>query len=205
MTEKAVIFDLDGTLYDNTGFVPMVALNDPLSAWMMLNERLMRRALKGRYMGERCFDIMMENLAARAHCTPEYAKKWFDTRYMPVQAKTLRRFYHAKPWVKPTLEQLKAQGIKICCFSDYGHVSEKLKAIGIDPSIFDFITDAPSTGGLKPSGDAFLYVAKQLGVEPGNCLVCGDRPDTDGEGAAAAGMAFQLIPRHDMNILTLNL
>lgn len=205
MSIKAVIFDLDGTLYDNSKLVPELLLCAPFSARMMLSERKMRRELRGCTFGADCYAKMFERLGEIASCTPQRAEEWFFQRFMPAQARALKLFCHAKAWVKPTLEQLRAEGIKLCCFSDYAHVEEKLLALGIEPGSFDLLIDAPAAGGLKPSREAFLYVADRLGVAPGECLVCGDRPDTDGEGAAAAGMAFQLIPRQDMNTLTLNL
>ncbi|MBP5451451.1 MAG: HAD-IA family hydrolase, partial [Treponema sp.] len=45
-------------------------------------------------------------------------------------------------------------------------------------------------GISKPAKRAFNQIADTLGVPAENCLVVGDRLDTDGEGARNSGMKF---------------
>ena len=52
---------------------------------------------------------------------------------------------------------------------------------------------AEEMGALKPSARPFIEVARAMGVEPAETLVIGDRADTDGAGAKAAGMGALLI------------
>jgi hypothetical protein len=47
-----------------------------------------------------------------------------------------------------------------------------------------------SFGAQKPAPGPFRIIAGDLGVSPGETLVIGDREDTDGVGALAAGMSF---------------
>ena len=47
----------------------------------------------------------------------------------------------------------------------------------------------------KPEPALFAAAARRLGVEPGDCVMVGDNPDTDGLGAARFGMPFYLVSR----------
>jgi HAD superfamily hydrolase (TIGR01509 family) len=62
--------------------------------------------------------------------------------------------------------------------------------------VFDAVVASGDPDGpprLKPAPGGYLKAAHKLGVRPEACLVIGDRPDTDGVAAAAAGMRFRLV------------
>jgi HAD superfamily hydrolase (TIGR01509 family) len=65
--------------------------------------------------------------------------------------------------------------------------------LGIDPAQFDWVVSAPELGGLKPAPELMQQVAGKMQVQPSECLVIGDRMDTDGEMAKAVGAAFYWI------------
>jgi len=204
MTEfKAVIFDLDGTLYDNSHIARKLIVRSLLNLRLISSERACRHALAGQFLGSEAYDKLFSTMSAKAGCSPEKARTWFWNTYLPLQAKVLRQSYHRKPWVDETLADLRKKGVKVACFSDYGMVEEKLRALGIDPASFDVIADAPSAGGLKPCKESFLRIAKMLGTEPQDTLVVGDREDTDGAGAAAAGMMYMKVCRQDQQSIVL--
>ena len=77
--------------------------------------------------------------------------------------------------------------------SDYGHVAEKLEALGIDKKLFDWVISAPELGGLKPAPQLLLQILEKVKVTPKQCLVIGDREDTDGQLAQSVGAMFQLV------------
>jgi len=194
---KAVIFDLDGTLYDNSHIARKLNLRSLPNLGLLSSERSCRHVIAGQFLGTSTYDTLFQEISKKTGASTEKVSRWFWEKYLPLQAKVLRSCYHRKPWVDETLAELKRNGVRIACFSDYGMVKEKLQALGIDPEAFDIVADAPSEGGLKPCREAFLNIAAKLGCEPGDILVVGDRADTDGEGAAAAGMQFRLVSRHD--------
>ena len=71
---------------------------------------------------------------------------------------------------------------------------EKLYALGLSPDLFDAgVYSASDLGGLKPCPVPFLKIAHAMGIDPSLITVVGDREDTDGDGAAAAGMNFRSI------------
>lgn len=185
---KAVIFDLDGTLYNKSHLHIRIILNQLIRGRLIMlkRERDVRAMLKGQYFGNE--DAFYDNFFS--HIGKKNARKWYFDCYMPQMAKVLRKHYHLAPWVKEYIMPLREKGVKIVVFSDYGFVEEKLNAIGFDLQWADYLFDAPSLGGLKPCREAFMNVCKKIGIEPQLCLMIGDRDDTDGDGAKSVGMRF---------------
>lgn len=200
---KAVIFDLDGTLYDNTKLPRYVVLNSLFRLRLLYAERVSRLHMSGRFFGRKgaTYDMLFKRISQMAGVSEKAAARWYWEDYMPLQVKMLKRHFHAKPWVKPLLAELRSKGIKTACFSEYSFIKEKLKALDIDPGSFDLLIDAPTAGGCKPCRKAFMYLAAKLDVYPSEILVVGDREDTDGAGADSANMQFFLCPREDTQTL----
>jgi FMN phosphatase YigB (HAD superfamily) len=74
-------------------------------------------------------------------------------------------------------------------YSDYPRATERLSALGLDPA-YGKRYGPEHFGAQKPAARPFLAIAADLGIPPDRTLVLGDRDDTDGAGAAAAGMAY---------------
>ena len=207
MKTKAVIFDLDGTLYDNSRLPEWIVLHSLFHLPLLYAERMCRHRMSGRFYGKKgsAYDELFRRMSLLTKCSQQRCSRWYWGTYMPLQVKILKRHCRVKSWVLPTIEKLKAQGIKVACFSEYSFIKEKLNAIGVDPALFDLILDAPTAGGCKPCRKAFMYVAAKLDVHPTEILMVGDREDTDGAGAESCNMRFQLVPRRDVPGFTLDL
>lgn len=192
---KAVVFDVDGTLFDKSKLPLHLVLADPLYMFILNNERKARKSLAGVWFGDErtYYETLYGKVAIRSHVSSKRVKWWYDHRYMPSMVRVLKRHYRLRDWVPVLLPELRAKGIKVALFSDYGCVDERLEALGFDPAWADFITDAPRMGGLKPCKESLLSVCRELGVEPGETLMVGDRDDTDGEAAHRCGMRFHLV------------
>jgi putative hydrolase of the HAD superfamily len=67
-----------------------------------------------------------------------------------------------------------------------------LAALGVE---VDAIVTCGETGVRKPDPRIFLEALGRLGVEPGRALHVGDTADTDGAGAAAAGIDARIVDR----------
>lgn len=128
----------------------------------------------------------------------EKAKKWYESFYTKHMVRVLKRHYKAREGVQKLLEILHEKNVKIAVFSDYPLVSERLSAIGLDASCFDKVISSAEIGGFKPSPRLFQNVAEMLEVPPSQCLMVGDRDDTDGSGARSCGMDFVQIRNHRM-------
>lgn len=205
MQYKAVIFDLDGTLYDNTKLPRYVVLHSLFHLHYLYSERLCRHHMSGRFYGTKgaTYRELFRRIAIAARRSEDKVQKWYWGKYMPLQVDLLERHFHKKSWVDGTLSSLRAKGIKLACFSEYSFIREKLKAIDISPDSFDLLVDAPTAGGCKPCRKAFLYIADKLECAPEEILMVGDREDTDGAGAEAANMGFVLVPKNDTKELNL--
>ena len=74
-----------------------------------------------------------------------------------------------------------------------GDKKRKIQALGLDESLFDWVVSAPELGGLKPAPELMACLAAKLSVLPQQCLLVGDREDTDGQLAKSVNAAFYLV------------
>jgi HAD superfamily hydrolase (TIGR01549 family) len=112
---------------------------------------------------------------------------------MPLMVNVIRKYYKTAEWILPLILECKKRGIRLIILSDYGHTHEKLEALGLEKDLFDWVVSAPELGGLKPAPQLISKVTESMGVTNSQCLVIGDRGDTDGQLAKAAGAAFCLV------------
>ena len=198
---KAIVFDLDGTLYDSAG-LPFRLIMKELSRGrlrLLAAERKVRKRLAGVDFGsrEKLYEEFFKAMEKESGCPARKARDWYFTVYMKDMVKTLERHFSARKGLDTLLDGLGKQGVKVAVFSDYGCVERKMMALGIDCSRFSLIVDSPSFGGFKPCASSFQKVASELGLEPSDILMVGDRTDTDGEGAKASGMKFIHLLKND--------
>lgn len=196
MMPRAVIFDLDGTLYDNRCLHWLLPLTELccLRLGYLARERKARKLMYGQNYGTE--EMFYQHLfgAISSH-NPVQASQWYHRHYMPLQARILRHCCHPYAWVKARLAELRDKGILVVLYSDYGFAAQKLQALGIDPSSFDLIVDAPSLGGLKPSRESAEKLLQMLQLQPEEVLFVGDRDDCDAETARRIGAPYRLITR----------
>lgn len=89
------------------------------------------------------------------------------------------------------LRQGRASGAIQVALSDL-EARGKIEALGL-ASYFAEAVSAEALGFWKPSPEPFRWIQRRYGVEPGEHLHLGDRDETDGAGARAAGCRFVLI------------
>ncbi len=201
---RAVLWDLDGTLYRQP----------PLRRRMLLE--LGKAALRQSPAASvrmmrwlRCYRKVRESLRDLGYAESSLDRVQFDlpaqqlrTKVEPFEA--LVRYWmlqHPLPYLRAArypgaaevLGRLKDKGIRLGVFSDYP-VREKLKALELD-GFFDVQMAAtdPAINAFKPHARGFLAGCKALGCEPADVVYVGDRSDVDGEGAKAAGMRCVIV------------
>lgn len=180
----AVIFDLDGTLYNRRGFIPRLIVRLIPTLYYLIRERLTRRALCGKHYGsERGFRDAF-------FCKNARFERWYDQVEMPAMVDILARHHHSEAWARELITELRRRDINICVYSDYDAPKEKLRALGYQLSDFDLIVTASQMGGLKPARESMLEVIRRLETTPERCLMIGDREKTDGASARAVGAKF---------------
>lgn len=192
---KLIVFDLDGTLYNKRGLSLRMVLHAPLDIRKMQAERATRASMKGMWLrDEKHFhDTYFQRLAARMHCSATAAEQWYNQRYMPLMVKMIGKYQPLNEWVLPFIHDCQHTGILLVLLSDYGFAKEKLQALGLSPTLFDWVISAPELGGLKPAPELMRIITERMGVAPQDCLVIGDRDDTDGEMARSTNAPFRKV------------
>lgn len=197
---EAVIFDVDGTLYDQRRlrWRMLITLGKALCP-----HREGWRTLKAL----RAFRAHRESDAAKgAVATLAFQYDWVarHTGLAPevVQASVdnwifRRPLIHLEacryPGVRRLFNTLRFRGVKIGVFSDYP-AEEKLRALGLTADSTVCSTDE-GVRRLKPDPRGLLLCCQMLGVTPEKALYIGDRDTVDGGCARRAAVPYLIIPR----------
>ena len=194
---KAVIFDVDGTLYAQRPLRRKM-LVELLAHYALRPWRLREVQLLSRFRAER------EKRAGTSCAALEQAQyDWVTTA--PGQAERLRKTVDTwilrrpnrhlascmYPGVASFFAALRRQGIKIGIYSDYP-AQQKLRALGLTADVLVSSTDT-DVNALKPQPQGLRRAAAALGVPPAACLFIGDRPELDGRCAELAGMPYLIL------------
>jgi len=97
----------------------------------------------------------------------------------------------ARLGVASTLRAFRARFEAQVALSDF-EPTHKLASLGL-LGCFDAIYSGERLGYLKPSPEPFRRILRDLGLQPESLLHIGNRPETDGAGAAAAGCRVLLL------------
>jgi len=184
---RALIFDMDGTLYESKaldrqyadavvgylaeqrGVSPEEALGVFRAKRAELEARLGRKPTTTGTMVELGFDL-------------EHWIAWRDARVRPEEV------LDPDPALRSLLEDLKRSFMLVVVTNNSIEMTHRtLGVIGID-DLFDHTFTVQDTGLIKPDPAIYRRVAEAIGVPPQHCMSVGDRPHVDLEPAAAVGM-----------------
>jgi FMN phosphatase YigB (HAD superfamily) len=196
---RAVLFDLDGTLYRQTPLRSLMAvelLTLPLSGWLKAPQRWRAlrtyrkaqeelRSADGRAPGAAQLLAAARRTGLPVDEVERLVDEWMVSR--PLKYLGLCR---AKG-LKPLLVFLDRAGVRTGVLSDYP-ADLKLKALGLSGRFWPVLC-ASDVGALKPSPRGFLQACRTWNLAPAEVLFVGDRPDVDAAGASAAGMPCVII------------
>lgn len=198
---RAVLFDLDGTMYLQRSVRARMAAEllafvaaHPVSGRRTLAVlRAYRRAQESlRHAGspydpEGQIDLAVERSGVQRSEAQRTIAEWMSDRPLRHLAR-----YRA-PGLIPLLDGLEQRGLQLGVLSDYA-VGEKLLALGVHGRFSQVLTASdPDVRVLKPNPRGFLLAALRWNVAPCEVLMVGDRHDVDGLGAAAAGMRAAIV------------
>ena len=170
MNKKGFIFDLDGVIVDTAKYHYL--------AWKKLANQLgfdfteeQNEMFKG-VSRKRCLEILLEIGDIKA------TKEQFDTWMVEKNVDYLQYIdkmdaSEILPDVKKVLEFLVANKQPIALGSASKNAQPILEKVGLLP-YFDSIVDGNNVTKAKPDPEVFLIAAKQLGVNPENCVVFED-------------------------------
>lgn len=202
MRPKAIIFDVDGTLYD-AGKLRLLLLSrfafahcfHPAQAAHTLKILRAYRRAHEELRRENCRITGPETqLAATGRllrADPEnlapVLDEWFHRQPLSILPRCLR------PGLIPLLDAAKSAGVRIAAYSDYP-CREKLDAMRLT-GYFEFALDpsTPLAGFLKPDPTGLRRALEIIGADPGKAVYIGDRHDLDGEAARRAGMRSLIV------------
>ncbi len=187
---RAIIFDLDGTLYKKKGlgkwfFLPMVRHAHAMVIYKRHRELLMNSDF-GTY--EELQEALYRNIENSSRKKRENMAALED-KFHRILMKNLKKRCRGRDGINQVLAKL-SESMPLSCISDYQEVPERLDLLGIDAKHFTYMASSPEMGALKPAVRPFLAAASAMGVEPRDCLVVGDQDDTDGAAANQLGMGF---------------
>ncbi len=180
---KVCIFDLDGTIADTVESIAYIG-NQVLQEFGLLALPVENYNF---YAGDGADELVRRMLEA----TPNGNKVDYDqVRKVYRQRFAQNPFYHVKPFagIIEMLEALKKEGIKIAVLSNKPHeaaIDVVAKIFG--DKMFHKVQGQTERIPRKPSPVGALALATAFGVEPEECLYCGDT-DTDMDTGKAAGM-----------------
>ena len=197
MDIKAVIFDLDGTLYDKSGIAFKLFLSSPLDIFKLLAEQKTRKQLSGQDFAdaESLNAEFYTRLSKKTGISESKIISWYSESYMEKLVQVLKKNYKIKDGFDLVVKRLFSKKIKTAIYSDYPLIQRRLEAIGMSwntISMFNGLYSSHELGAFKPAPRVFLDIASKLGVLPMECLVIADSDSTDGEAARQAGMEFFL-------------
>jgi len=197
---RALLFDLDGTLYRQPPLrlrmaVELLAspLRGPRAALRAARGvsvfRRTREELRGETGGlERLqYARAAERAGVDAAQLEEWVREWIHERPL----RHLRRLRAAG--LVELLDALAARGVRAGIFSDYP-AHAKLDALGVGGR-FDPVLCATDReiDAFKPDPRGFLRACDLWGLAPAEVLYVGDRADVDAAGARRAGMPCVLV------------
>ena len=191
-TIDLVVFDVDGTLYDQRQLRLGMLRQLVRHTWQtrsldtlrtLRTFRRVREAL-GEQAGADFMALQYADTARRHGKTPAAVRaltdEWMEQRPLPLLAAC--RYAH----VADVFAGLRASGKRIAAFSDYP-APAKLAALGLAADVVVCATDA-DIARLKPDPAGLLAILRQTRVAPERALMIGDRFDRDAAAAGRAGM-----------------
>lgn len=194
---KAVIFDIDNTLYDFDS-VHRIAMS-ALKAYMKENFDIGPEETEA--LVKKCMDIIAErtgdtaaqhNRLLRFQCVLEQLGSTDYRKAMEmyhVYWDTVIEEMEPEPGLIPLLERLKRRGIRLGIGSDMTAYVQyrKLEKIGV-LQYMDFLVMSEEAGAEKPMGQFFELCLKKAGCGPAECVFIGDSLKKDVIGAAKCGL-----------------
>lgn len=188
---KLVVFDVDGTLYDQARLRRLMLVDLLLGCFLKGDLKTIKILKQYRSLRELMADQELQNFESRlqnqvalannttAQDVNAAVSKWIETR--PLRYLKSCRY----DGVVELFDRLRNSGRKIGVLSDYP-ASDKVVALGLKADHVISAND-PGIGVMKPNTAGLLAIMNRAGVGPDSTVVIGDRIDRDGQVALRVG------------------
>lgn len=186
-TPKAVLWDMDGTLVETEPY------------WIEAEFELAEK-YAGTWSREHALELVGNDLIESAIYIREHMGINVEPSVIVEELLdgVIARVEVAVPWRPGAVELLgvlRAQGVPcaLVTMSYRRFVAPVLAAL--PPGTFDVIITGDAVSQGKPHPEPYLKAARQLGLEPGECLAIEDS-NTGARSAEAAGCTVLVVPNH---------
>ncbi|WPB59207.1 HAD family hydrolase [Xylophilus sp. GOD-11R] len=199
MPIRAVLFAMDGTLFDHLATVRSLAAEQVVNLKGLVPAELRQPYLDRMIALESLGHL--DRLTVYRQLVREFGLDAGHRRLHPRRlANEFERRYlahaQARPDALPTLRALKSHGLRlgIVCNARVSTLVAKIDAIGLRPWLDDMLA-SEEAGVRKPDPAIFRQALVRLGVRPGEALHVGGHPQMDVEAARAAGLQVAWLRR----------
>lgn len=202
---RAVVFDLDGTLFDHSGaavealrlWLPTVGVepsDESIAQWFASEDHHVAEWRAGAVTWAeqrrgRLRDVLPGGNAST--CSE------LDTCFAGYLAR-YEAAWRAFPDVEETLAALASRGVRVGILTNGATAQQhaKLAALGLADR-FEFVITTEDLGIAKPHPDSYLAACRRFALDPSVVVHVGDLPDLDVEAPRKAGLQALLIDRAD--------
>lgn len=200
---QAVIFDVDGTLYDQTKLrrqmllrLLVASLKSPIDGVRTLTAlRAFRRAQemvrleKEGDAVDRQLSVAASNTGLPAKQLHRIVQRWMEEEPLAILPRCVC------PGLREVLSRCRSLGLKLAVLSDYPARS-KVAAMELE-GYFDLIVEAGDSEvrRFKPDPRGLSVTLRRLGLSPSEAAYVGDRPDVDAMAASKIGMKCVILGR----------
>ncbi|MFF5974647.1 HAD family hydrolase [Streptomyces sp. NPDC012769] len=207
MTIRAVLWDIDDTIFDYTSadhagmrahlaaeglLGGYASVEEALRCWKELTELHWRRfeAEGGDFLDQRRNRV--RDFLGRPELTVAEADGWFERYVVHYEAA-----WELFPDTLPVLDLLAAEYRHgVLSNSSIRNQDRKLRVLGVRDR-FEAVVCAAELGVAKPAAEAFHLACAALGLPPEQVAYVGDQPEIDALGAVEAGLLGVWLDRAD--------
>ena len=203
---EAVIFDVDGTLYDQKKLRHRMMVSLVKALWKKPHGWNIIRVIKtfreyreriAHIDGKTSLQIQYDWVARSTQLEPEFVRAVIEEWIFKRPLMHLRNYLYDD--VVDFFALLRGRGLKVGIYSDYP-AKEKLEAMMLDADSYVCSTD-DDLSRLKPSPKGLYICCEKLDVTTQKTLFIGDRDDHDGACARRANVPYLIIPRGRKDVI----
>ena len=185
---KAVVFDLDHTLFDRYAtikkLVPQLRKHFDLGDGITDEYFIQELSYADKHFVHKGWEGIYNHLVSKGifKTLPGFAE------YTEIVLRHFRHIAEKYDFAEPVLKKIKSKGYKIGLITNGSHELQYKKLGMLElTALFDEIIVSGDTPYQKPDERIFLMMAEKMGVEPSEMMYVGDHPLNDVEGSRKAG------------------